>query len=169
MAWLALAFAAFGLGCRHEPTEDPVAATKAPALSSHETHADQEVHDEHAAHMAAPTLESGQLWATDEPLRAAMQRIRAAVDQAGSAQEKKQFTLKEAQSLAATVEENIAYMVANCKLEAKPDAALHVLIGRMLSAAASLKKESASDGVSQLRAVLHDYQSTFDHPGWSVK
>ncbi len=55
-----------------------------------------------------------------------------------------------------------ALLVANSVVEA-----LHALIGRMLNSAASLKKVPASDtGVAQLLAVLHDYQSTFNHPGW---
>jgi hypothetical protein len=59
-------------------------------------------------------------------------------------------------------------MVENCKLEPEPDAALHVLIGRLLSAAGAVREDPGSpDGVPQLVAVLHDYGATFDHPGWS--
>jgi len=99
----------------------------------------------------------------------AMLNIRAAVERGARAYEQKQLTPSDAQALATTVEENITYMITHCKLEPKPDAALHALIGRMLSAAAALKRDPSSDaGVPQLRAVLHDYQSTFDHPGWQI-
>jgi hypothetical protein len=168
--WTAAAFIVLGYGCsRREPTEESESPSLASTMGSHQARdTSHEVHDKHATHEAPPILPPGQLWATDEPLRTAMQRIRNAVEQAASAQEKTQLTSAQAQALAAVVEDNIAYMIANCKLEAKPDAALHALIGRMLSAAALLKNKSAFDaGVSQLHAVLADYRSSFDHPGWS--
>jgi len=49
----------------------------------------------------------------------------------------------QAQSLSATVEQNVTYMIQNCKLEPQPDAALHVLIGRMLTAVEAMKKDPA--------------------------
>jgi len=164
IACFALLLAAFSIGCsRHVPPHEssPVNTSASGSPESHDA-----FNDEHTAHAAAPTLAPGQLWTTDEPLRTAMQRIRVAVERVARAYQQKQLMPPDAQALAATVEENITYMITNCKLEPKPDAALHALIGRMLSAAASLKKDPASDaGVPQLRAVLHDYQSTFDHPG----
>jgi len=167
--WLALAFVLVGPGCsRNERAEDSQPVTPAPASATHESHdAMQEAHAEHAAHKTAPALEPGQRWATDEPLRTAMQRIRDATDRATSVPENRPLTSAEAHALAATVDENIAYMITNCKLEPKPDAALHVLIGRMSAAAASIRKDPESDtGLPQLHAALSDYQSTFDHPGW---
>jgi len=150
-------------GCsRNEAPHEaaPTAAAQEPNDAPHESH-------EHAMPTEAPTLPAGQLWTTDEPLRTAMQRIRTAVEKTVPAYERHQLPAADAQSLATTVNENITYMIANCKLEPKPDAALHALIGRMLNAAASVQKEPASTaGVPQLLAVLHDYQSTFDHPGW---
>jgi hypothetical protein len=129
-------------------------------------------HESHAAHTSpveTPTLPAGQLWPTDAPLRTAMSRIRTAVETQVPAYERKQLATADAQTLATAVEENIDFMIKNCKLEPKPDAALHALIGRMMSAAATLKNDPASDaGVPQLLAVLHDYQTTFDHPGWQT-
>jgi hypothetical protein len=58
-------------------------------------------------------------------------------------------------------------MIQNCKLEPEPDAALHVLIGRMLTASEAMKKDPASRaGWPELMAILHDYGAAFDHPGW---
>ncbi len=166
IVFLALSLVAFSSGCsRNEPPHES-SPVQPSASGSPEVH--DAIHDEHAAHVATPTLAPGQLWTTDEPLRTAMLRIRAAVERVAGAYEQKQLTPPDAQALAVTVEENVTYMITNCKLAPKPDAALHALIGRLLNAAVSVKKDPASDaGVPQLRAVLHDYQSTFDHPGWS--
>jgi hypothetical protein len=122
----------------------------------------------HASHAAAPVLPAGQLWATDAPLRSAMTRIRSAVEQDRPAYERGTLQAEAAGALAAAVEADVRYMVENCKLEPEPDAALHALIGRLLSAAGAVRRDPGSpDGVPQLVAVLHDYGATFDHPGWT--
>lgn len=147
-----LVFALTTINCsRHEP-------------ASHATHG---AHEGHAAAAEPPVLPAGELWATDEPLRAAMLGIHAAVAKLAPAYDSHELKAADAQGLAATVEENVASMIANCKLEPKPDAALHVLIARMMSAAGSLKRDpAASAGFPELLSVLQDYQATFDHPGW---
>jgi hypothetical protein len=125
-----------------------------------------------AAHMhesdaTAPVLAEGERWATDEPLRASMLKIRAGVEATMPAYQSGTLDANQAQSLGAMVEQNVTYMIQNCKLEPEPDAALHVLIGRMLTASAAMKKDPASPaGWPELRAVLHDYAAAFDHPGW---
>jgi hypothetical protein len=138
--------------------------------SGHEESHDS--HESHAAHTApteSPTLPAGQLWPTDAPLREAMSRIRTAIETNVHAHENEQVSAADATTLATAIEEDVNFMIKNCKLEPQSDAALHALIGRMLNAAASLKNDPASDaGVPQLLAVLHDYQATFDHPGWDT-
>jgi len=130
-----------------------------------------DVHDSHAhdtRHEVAPVPPRGQLWPTDEPLRAAMSKIRAAVEAAEPAYGRAQLQAEDARALAQVVEQSVAYMVANCRLPPEPDAALHVLIGRMMTAAGSLNRDAGSDaGLPQLVAVMRDYRSSFDHPGWS--
>jgi hypothetical protein len=97
-----------------------------------------------------------------------MTRIRSAVEQDRPAYERGTLQAEAAGALAAAVEADVRYMVENCKLEPEPDAALHALIGRMLSAAGAVRGDPGSpDGVPQLVAVLHDYGATFDHPGWT--
>jgi hypothetical protein len=156
LACVSLALVVSSQGC--SPNE-------APSKSAHAT--GHESHDMHAGDAAAPMPPDGRLWPTDEPLRSAMTRIRAAVEQTAPAYERKELRAADAEKLAVTVEESVAYMVANCKLSPEADAALHVLIGRMMSAAAALRSDPASDaGVPQLLAVLHDYQAAFEHPGW---
>jgi hypothetical protein len=146
--------------------QEPAAPAIPSAADTHDTAALHDAHSEHAT-TDGPTLPSGRKWATDEPLRQAMSRIRAAVEPIAAAYAHKQLSASDAQVFASLIEENVAFMVANRKLEPQADAALHVIIGHLLNAAASLKKDSAADaGVPQLVGALHEYEGTFDHPGW---
>jgi hypothetical protein len=124
-------------------------------------------HHDHAAHGAAPELAEGQRWETDAPLREAMQRIRDGVTLNAAAFHDGALSAAAAQSLAAVVERDVQFMIANCRLAPEPDAALHALIGRLLGAGEALRADPLStEGLPQLEAVLNDYGATFDHPGW---
>jgi hypothetical protein len=128
-------------------------------------HADAstEAHDAHANH-SAPVLAEGERWPTDAPLRAAMNRIETAVGEAEPAYDNGKLEASAAQSLAAKVDADVRYMIENCKLAPEPDAALHVLIARMMSAAAALQSNPNSpEGVPELAAAVRDYRMTFDH------
>ncbi len=133
------------------------------AGSTHEEPGAHDAHDAHAAHDAVMTAPpEGKTWPTDEPLRTGMSRIEAGVEQARATSEP--VSREQALRLAQTVEENVTYIVRNCKLPPEPDAALHVLIGRMMAAAAQLKDDATSgQAVTQLDGVLQDYRATFDH------
>ena len=130
-------------------------------------HGDVHEHDHEHDHGAPPQLAEGQLWATDAPLRAAMVRIRAAVEQHTPSYRQGTLQAAQAQALASAIEDDIDYMIANCKLEPEPDAALHVLIARMMNAATALKTDPMSEtGLPQAVSALSEYGSTFDHPDW---
>ena len=121
-------------------------------------------HDAHhagAPHNTAVAPPEGELWPTDEPLRTGMSRIQVAVEQAATAQP---ISRERAQDLARIVEQNVTYIVQHCKLPPKPDAALHVLIARMMTAANHLKEDVSSDAaVAELLSVLQDYRGSFNH------
>lgn len=154
-------------GCNRIDDRNSESSAPAPTSKSisHDQHAAPASHDAHADHSPAPILAEGQRWPTDEALRAAMTRIREAVERI----DPQQLQTANANVLATAVEQDVAYMVSNCRLEPEPDAALHLLIGRMMNAAAALRKDPMSDaGMPQLMAVLHEYQATFDHPGWTA-
>jgi hypothetical protein len=129
---------------------------------------DAAMHTDHSAHQRTLAPPGEQLWPTDEPLRVSMLKIRSAVEKARPAYERKELRAADSRALAEVVEESVAHIAANCRLSPEPDAALHLLIARMINAAQSLKNDPASQGgLPQLAAVLHDYRSAFDHPGWS--
>lgn len=109
---------------------------------------------------------AGKRWATDAPLRQGMAQIRAAVD-ALRHYEHGQPGPAQAVALATTVESQVAYLVANCKLEPQADAALHVIIARLMQGAAALKANPHDTAaLATLRQALQDYPRQFDDPGW---
>ena len=126
------------------------------ASSTHEAH---HAHDSHDTVVAPP---EGKLWPTDEPLRIGMSRIETAVAQANAA--KRPISRKRARALARTVEGTITYLIEHCQLPPEPDAALHMLIARMMTAANQLDHETSTEAaITQLVNTLHDYRGTFHH------
>ncbi|HEU4653740.1 MAG TPA: hypothetical protein VFS47_07125 [Steroidobacteraceae bacterium] len=136
-----------------------VSATEAP----HPTDSAQNA-KEHAAHEGhtAPVLPAGKRWATDEPLRTGMSRIGDATARAVIAGQPVSAATGDA--LAQTVEQNVTYIVQHCQLQPDADAALHVIIGRMMTAASQLKGDASRDtGLKELTEALAEYRRTFDH------
>jgi hypothetical protein len=133
-------------------------ALSAASLAAPPNPGEHDAHDRHRAAVTAPP--EGKLWPTDAPLRAGMSRIESALEQAGG----QPVTQDKAQDLARVVRENVNYIVRNCKLPPEPDAALHVLIGRMMSAASQLESGAGTGAaVAQLESALQEYRSHFDH------
>ena len=125
-------------------------------------------HDhEHDAHATAGlVLNDGARWSTDEPLRTGMQRIREVAAPALTA-EPGALSQKDAAALATAIREQVAYLVANCHLEPKADAVLHVLIADLLGGAGELERDPASaDGLPRIAHALQQYPEFFEHPGW---
>jgi hypothetical protein len=115
------------------------------------------LHADHAGH-AGLSLDDGRKWATDESLRRGMARIQALV--AAPAPGNPGQT-------ADAIRQEVAAMVANCRLEPKADAVLHALIGDLLAGADDLARpETAARGLAQVRETLAQYARYFDHPGW---
>lgn len=137
------------------------------ALRSHFQHAHGHGHsaDHGAAELA---LHDGQRWETDEPLRLGMQRIRDAValqQNEGSAHE---LSPTQAKALAATVQENVTYLIENCQLTPAADANLHVIINDLLASASLLTAgDQSGEAIEKLHHALSAYPRYFNHPNWS--
>ncbi|MFZ5543243.1 MAG: hypothetical protein ACOZJZ_06780 [Pseudomonadota bacterium] len=127
-------------------------------------------HDHGPAHAtAAKPLPAGQRWATDAPLREGMGRIRAALEPQLKAVHHDKLGAEEYKALAAQTEQQVAHIVANCKLAPEADAALHGIlaqIGEATEAMAGKSKAKPRDGAVKLVAALEEYGRSFDHPGW---
>lgn len=124
---------------------------------------------EHTAHeVVVPQLNDGRRWRTDAPLREGMERIREAVTAAdASARRAGGMDAEAARSLAAAVDETIAYMISNCRLEPAADANLHMLLARLSFGAAAIRANPRSTtGLPSLLDVLEVYPRYFEHAGW---
>lgn len=123
----------------------------------------------HAGHDAAvETPASAQRWVPDAPLRQGIRRAYTAVDQLRH-YEMGHMSAPMAVDRAAQVEEAVTFMFANCKLSAKPDAALHGILVPLLSAAQSLKADAANvAAVAAMREALARYPQYFNDPGWDT-
>ena len=131
--------------------------------SAHDAH--QHNHDEHA--VSTLSLDQGKKWQTDAPLRKGMLSINQAAMGATNAFHDDALTQPEAQKLATHINQQVEYLVENCKLEPQADAVLHVLIGDLMSGAGELSKQaSSSQGLPRIVGVLQQYPKYFDHPGW---
>ncbi|MBP6508537.1 MAG: hypothetical protein KA257_13315, partial [Opitutaceae bacterium] len=120
------------------------------ALRSHfqHGHGHEPAHDHGAAALA---LNDGQRWATDEPLRLGMQRIRDAVALQLPAGNLPALPPAQAKALAHTVEENVTYLIQNCRLEPAADANLHVIINDLMAGTSLLTADGQSaEGLAKL-------------------
>lgn len=141
-----------------------VAAFSVPAM------AQTAAHDHGAASTHKLALDHGRKWVTDEPLRAGMGRIRGLVEpQLGAAHADK---LKPAQyrELAAQIETEVGGIVANCKLEPKADAMLHLVIADIGQGVDAMAGKDAklrpAPGLVKVAQAVNQYGSHFDDPGF---
>ncbi len=124
-------------------------------------------HD-HAHHdSSALSLDDGKRWATDAPLRLGMERIRNATTTVVARRTTNGVDAATAASLSNAINENVNYLIANCKLPPKADAALHVIITDLLTGAGALNAHPESpEGLDRIIAALRVYPEYFDHPQW---
>ena len=146
-----------------------VAAAMAVALSV-PAQAQTATHEHGAADPHKLTLNQGHKWATDEPLRAGMGRIRGLVEQQLGAAHAGKLAPAQYRELATQVEAEIGGIVANCKLEPKADAMLHLVIADLgagvdVMAGKNVKARPSLCLVKVAQAV-NQYGSHFDHPGF---
>ena len=136
------------------------------AQAAHEHH-----HKNEAGEPQKLQLNAGKKWITDAPLRQAMSEINQAMAKALPLIHKHQFTDEQYQTLATTVNQKVAFAVENCKLDAKTDAMLHLIIADLMAGTEVMAGKTAKDrhdGVVQVLRALKAYGQYFQHPGWSV-
>ena len=117
--------------------------------------------------VAAVATASAPRWPTDAPLRAGMARIRASVDalqHAGHGH----LDAGQLTALASSVQREIRFIVANCRLEPRAEAALHPILGTLGEGAQAQALQSTPPDLSRIpamRAALRAYARQFDDPG----
>ena len=114
-------------------------------------------------------LKNGHKWATDESLRQAMGRIRAEMTASQASINDGRMSLQQYQGLAKKMNEQIAFMVQNCKLDKEADAMLHLVLADVIAGADALSgqdMEKAQQGAKKIVHALENYGIYFEHPGW---
>jgi hypothetical protein len=132
--------------------------------------------DQHAtghAHESPAKLEldHGRPWATDAPLRRGMEALRAAFADRLAAIHAGTLAPGDYAALGATIEGEVATIVAECKLEPRADAVLHVIVAELLTAADVLQGRAPGTpeaGAHRAVIALNDYGRYFDHPQWQA-
>lgn len=132
-------------------------------------HAMEPAH-EHAAH-GQLALDDGKKWPTDAALRAGMSHIRKLVEPRLAAVHAGQLGAGQYEALARKVEAEVGYIVANCKLEPRADAMLHLVIADIGAGVDAMAGKSAAlkraQGAVAVAAALDAYGRYFNHPGWT--
>jgi hypothetical protein len=122
-------------------------------------------HDEHS--VSKLSLNKGSKWKTDAPLRQGMKKINDAFFMNASSFHDDTLTKQDAGKLAKKINDQIEYLIENCKLEPEADAVLHVLIGDLLQGAEVIKKTPLSmSGMPKIHKALMLYPDYFEHSGW---
>lgn len=128
----------------------------------------QDGHQHHAPAAAVSQEAPAQRYATDAPLRKGMAEVRAAVDALGH-YERGHMGAEQAVTFATTIQEQVAYLVANCKLEPQADAALHRIIAKLGAGAQALKNDPTHlAAIPPMREALADYRRSFDDPAFET-
>ncbi len=127
-----------------------------------------ETHEHQAAGKLA--LDAGKKWATDEPLRRGMSTIRADLAPQLRGIHEGKLSAEEYRALGADIENEVGAIVAQCKLEPKADAMLHLVRTELLAGADAMQgkgKGAAADGARQAVHAVNAYGRYFDHPAWA--
>ena len=136
------------------------------ALAQEHSHA---AHAHHAKETPQLTLNNGNKWETDANLRQAMDRIRDALSAELHAIHTGKATAEQYRALAMKTNDQIAFMVKNCKLEPKADEMLHLVLADIIAAADAMSGKDigeARKGAEKIAAALENYGTYFAHPGW---
>ncbi|HQZ30603.1 MAG TPA: hypothetical protein PLG89_01930 [Arenimonas sp.] len=129
-------------------------------------------HASHAGHapgkLPADSGAPAVRWQADEPLARGMKRLRAAT-QALSHGAHGHLSAEQVKAIAAELDAAVQDMIAQCRLEPEPDAALHPLLARVLQASARLASgKFDAKAMEDLEAVLARYPVLFDDVAWSA-
>jgi hypothetical protein len=142
-------------------------ASGQPVVAAEEHHH----HGESSVTVKKLELSAGKKWATDAALRQSMDKINQAMTRALPLIHKKRFSDSDYTTLATTINQKVGYAVEHCKLEAKADAMLHLVIGELMAGAEIMEGKTAAtrhDGAVRVRHALESYGKYFQHPNWKV-
>jgi hypothetical protein len=131
----------------------------------------QHHHGEHSAAVHKLQLNAGKKWATDAALRQSMDDINKAMATALPLIHNDRFSHSDYAILATTISQKVGYAIEHCKLEAKADAMLHLVIAELMAGTEIMDGKTAAvrhDGAVRVRQALASYGKYFQHPNWQV-
>lgn len=126
-------------------------------------------HDHHGNAEALDnlTLNDGEQWVSDEPLRQGMSGIRDAVAEAHTAIRAGEYEQADYLALAGAINGHIRFMFTNCNLDPEPDGQLHIILSKMMQATETLKTgDTPREAMPRIVQALNAYSDTFRHVGW---
>jgi hypothetical protein len=128
-------------------------------------------HDESATATQKLQLNAGKKWATDAALRQSMDGINQAMAIALPLIHKNRFSNSDYANLATNINQRVAYAIEHCKLDAKADAMLHLVIGELMAGVEIMEGATTAarhDGAVRVIRALESYGKFFQHPNWKV-
>ncbi len=132
--------------------------------------AQAQTHGHDATAPAKLSLNQGHKWATDDALRTGMAKIRLLVEPQLAAAHAGKLDAAQYTALAGQIETEVGSIVANCKLEPKADAVLHVVIAEIGAGTDALAGKDAHTrpamGLVQVAKAINGYAGHFAHPGF---
>lgn len=130
--------------------------------------AESHAHAPGAAASSELRLDDGRKWATDLPLRRGMAEIRQVVTGAPAMAHAGTAYPTVYAALGKRVEAPVGRIVAECKLEPKADAMLHLVIADLVAGADAMKAAKSGPegrgGLLKVAAALDAYGKYFDDP-----
>jgi len=132
---------------------------------------DHHHHGESSTPVQKLQLNAGKKWATDAALRQSMDDINQAMAKALPLIHKDRFGDSDYAALATTINQKVGYAVEHCKLDAKADAMLHLVIAELMAGAEIMEGKTTAarhDGAVRVRQALESYGKYFQHPNWKT-
>lgn len=132
---------------------------------------DHHHHGESSTPVQKLQLNAGKKWATDAALRQSMDDINQAMAKALPLIHKDRFGDSDYAALATTINQKVGYAVEHCKLDAKADAMLHLVIAELMAGAEIMEGKTTAarhDGAVRVRQALESYGKYFQHSNWKT-
>ncbi len=132
---------------------------------------DHHHHGESSTAVQKLQLNAGKKWATDTALRQSMDGINQAMATALPLIHKDRFGDADYAALATTINQRVSYAIEHCKLDAKADAMLHLVIAELMASAEIMEGKTTAarhDGAVRVRQALESYGKYFQHPNWKT-
>jgi len=129
----------------------------------------QEHNHQHESTPQSLTLDHGAKWQIDQSLHLGMNKIKQELVANLDAIHYDKFSAQQYLTLAGQVDKQLHYLFEHCKLPAKADAQLHILLAKIMQGSALMKKhEGQKLGAVVIIEVLQDYPRYFNDANWQA-